>query len=286
MVRKLEALGQFVADSLRGWGELALIALRCFFAFFHGPRYRHETIWQFYFVGVESIPVILTTGAFTGAVLAYSAYDQFLRLGVASWTGALVAKALVWQLGPVLVGLMLAGRVGCAMTAELGTMSVTEQVDALETMGIDPIRYLVLPRVLACMVMTPVLTAFAMLIGIYAGMWLVVYGMGAEPFFMWAQIRDWMVPYDYVQGLSKALVFGIVIALICCRNGIKTTGGAEGVGKSTTAANVASCIAVLILNLFLTMVLNYLSPVWDALATLMDAGWLRVVALWGGNGGM
>ncbi|MCC8167403.1 MAG: ABC transporter permease, partial [Planctomycetes bacterium] len=183
----------------------------------------------------------------------------------------------VWQLGPVLVGRMLAGRGGCSITAEIGTMNVTEQVDALDTMGTDPVRYLVLPRVLASFFMTPVLTVFAMLIGIIAGLFMTVFILGAEWHFQWAQIEDWMVPYDYVQGLSKGLVFGVTISLICCRNGLKTTGGAEGVGKATTAANVSSCIAILILNLVMSILLFYFEPVWDTVAYAVDTAWLAVV---------
>ncbi|MCC8107976.1 MAG: ABC transporter permease [Planctomycetes bacterium] len=277
MYNQIVRLGRSVSDGLRGVGEIAILLWQCIKWLTRGLPYKRETIQQFYFIGVQSLPVILTTGAFTGAVLAYTSYNQFVTLGVESWTGAIVAKAQVWQLGPVLVGLMLAGRVGCSITAELGTMNVTEQVDALDTMGTDPVRYLVLPRVLASFFMTPVLTVFAMLIGIIAGLVMTVFILGAEWHFQWSQIEDWMVPYDYVQGLSKGLVFGVTISLICCRNGLKTTGGAEGVGKATTAANVSSCIAILILNLVMSILLFYLEPVWDTVAYAVDTAWLTLV---------
>lgn len=218
-----------------------------------------DLFWQCYFVGVQSLPVVLTTGAFAGMVLAYSFYFQFLKLGVENLTGPLVTKALVWQLGPVLAGLMLAGRVGCAMTAELGSMVVTEQVDALRTMGADPVRVLVVPRVVAFTLMTPVLTIFANAIGIVAGMALTV-GLGAEWHYLESQIQSFMVPYDYVYSLSKGLVFGLVIGTISCSRGLDTTGGAEGVGKATTEANVWSAISVLILNFWLTMLLVFFDP--------------------------
>ena len=221
---------------------------------------KRELLWQMYFVGVQSLPVVLTTGAFTGMVLSYSFYLQFLRLGVETWTGPLLAKALVWQLGPVLTGLMLAGRVGCAMTAELGTMVVTEQVDAMKTMGADPIHHLVTPRVLAFTIMTPVLTAFAMASGIAAGLLLVIWTLRAEGHYLWTQISDMMVPYDYVQGLSKGLFFGLIVGLISCRRGLDTSGGAEGVGKATTESNVSSCISVLVANFFLTLALSFFDP--------------------------
>ena len=279
MLNHIIALGRIVSDGLRGVGEIAILFYQCVRWLTKGLPYKREIVQQFYFIGVQSLPVILTTGAFTGAVLAYTSYNQFVTLGVESWTGAIVAKAQVWQLGPVLVGLMLAGRVGCSITAELGTMNVTEQVDALDTMGTDPVRYLVLPRVMASFFMTPVLTVFAMLIGIMAGLFMTVFIMGAEWHFQWVQIQDWMIPYDYVQGLSKGLVFGVTISLICCRNGLKTTGGAEGVGKATTSANVSSCIAILILNLVMSIILFYAQPVWDAVANVLDSGWMMISGL-------
>ncbi len=275
MVTRILGLGKAVSDSLRGVGEIASLMWQCLYWLTKGLPYKRELVQQFFFIGVQSLPVILTTGAFTGAVLAYTSYNQFVALGVQSWTGAIVAKAQVWQLGPVLVGLMLAGRVGCSITAELGTMNVTEQVDALDTMGTNPVQYLVLPRVLAAFFMTPVLTCFAMLIGIMAGLFMTVVVMGAEFHYQWTQIQAWMIPYDYVQGLSKGLVFGVTISLICCRNGLKTTGGAEGVGKATTSANVSSCIAILILNLVLSIILYYAQPFWDSFAYAADTAWME-----------
>ncbi|MDR1534124.1 MAG: ABC transporter permease [Planctomycetota bacterium] len=269
MLRHVTALGGVALDGLRGVGEVAILFFQCLAWLARGLPYKREVVEQFYFIGVQSLPVILTTGAFTGAVLAYTSYNQFVALGVESWTGAIVAKAQVWQLGPVLVGLMLAGRVGCSITAEIGTMNVTEQIDALSTMGTDPVRYLVLPRVIASFFMTPVLTIFAMMIGIIAGLGMTVFVLGAEWHFQWVEISEWMVSYDYVQGLSKSLVFGVTISLICCRNGLKTTGGAEGVGKATTTANVASCIAILILNLVMSIFLFYAQPLWDRVADII-----------------
>ncbi|MCD8141590.1 MAG: ABC transporter permease [Planctomycetaceae bacterium] len=281
MLNFVTGLGKTVSDGLRGIGEIIILLLQCLRWLTKSLPSKAETVRQFYFIGVQSIPVVLITGAFTGAVLAYTSYNQFAPLGVESWTGAIVAKAQIWQLGPVLVGLMLAGRVGCAMTAELGTMNVTEQIDALDIMGTDPVYFLVLPRVLGLFFMTPVLTAFAMLIGVVAGLFMTVFIMGAEWHFQISQIKEWMIPYDYVQGLSKAFIFGLAVALICCRNGLKTAGGAEGVGKATTTANVACCIAILILNLIMSILLYYFQPVWDTIAYYIDSvllavsGWIR-----------
>ncbi|MDR1611847.1 MAG: ABC transporter permease [Planctomycetota bacterium] len=286
MLGSIIALGKLVSDGMRGLGEIAILFLRCLHWLARGVRYKRETVEQFYFIGVQSLPVILTTGAFVGGVMSYTFYNQFISLGVGSWTGAIVYKAMVWQLAPVLVALMLAGRVGCAITAEIGTMNVTEQIDALDTMGTDPVNYLVLPRVLASFFMTPVLTMFAILIGIGAGLFMTVLIQGAEFHYQWVQIVDWIDSYDFVHALSKSFVFGGAISLLCCRNGLATTGGAEGVGKATTSANVFSCIAVLMLNFILSILLYYFRSIWDVLETAGDFVWtggMRLfTALFGG----
>ena len=276
MKNHFQTLGAFVLESLRGLGEVLLLLLNCIRWLFKGMPYKTETVQQFYYIGVQSLPVVLTTGVFVGAVMSYTFYNQFITLGVESWTGAIVAKAMVWQLAPVLVGLMLAGRVGCAMTAELGTMNVTEQIDALDTMGTDPVRYLVVPRLLASFFMTPVLTVFSIVIGIAAGLVVTVFFLGAEWHYQWNHIQEWMIPYDYIQGLSKSLAFGVTICLVCCRNGLNTRGGAEGVGKATTSANVSSCIAILILNFILSVILFYLRPTWDLFAAAIDVAWTAI----------
>lgn len=259
-------LGRTVVNGVRGVGAvffLFLNVLKWIGRAVRDPRARPDfrvVMWQMYFVGVQSLPVVLTTGAFTGAVLAYRSFFQFKELGVTSWVGPLVAVSLVEQLGPVLAGLMLAGRVGGAMAAELGTMAVTEQIDALRTMGTDPVNYLVVPRVVACTLLTPVLTAFASAIGILSGFSLTIYGLGASYHFMMKETASFLTWYDFFSGLTKASVFGCCIALICCHKGITTRGGAEGVGKATTEANVASCITILIVNMFLTMILLLFDP--------------------------
>ncbi len=266
MIAEVQALGSTVVAGLRGIGNVSMLLIRVLAWIWYSlrklelPADFRSIVWQLYFVGVQSLPVVLTTGAFTGMVLAYNSYYELNRLGVNSWVGPLVAEALIQQLGPVLAGLMLAGRVGGAMAAELGTMNVTEQVDALRTMGVDPVRYLVVPRVIACTLLTPILSTFATTIGIVAGFSLAIYGLGSDSHFMWIQTQNFVVPFDYFMGVTKAAVFGCGIALICCYKGINTRGGAEGVGKSTTDANVASCIFILISNLVLTMILMRMGP--------------------------
>lgn len=270
MVNPISALGRWVIELVRSTGEVALLFFQCLILFpAKGLQYRKEIVRQMYFVGVESLTVILTTGAFAGAVFAYTLYNQLAELGVGSWAGAFMIKMLTWHFGPVLIGLVLAGRVGCSITAELGTMNVTEQVDALRAFGVNPVGYLVMPRVAAAFFMTPILTAFSICIGVLAGMFMIVVVMGGDAHFQWVQIKQMMIPYDYVQGLMKGLVFGLVIALVCCRNGLATRGGAEGVGKATTSANVTTCIAILIINLWVSVVLTRAEPLWNKAADFL-----------------
>lgn len=253
MIAICEKIGAYFTGILADTGAFALLLVAVIKSLKRALPPWREIVKQCYFVGVESLPVILTTGAFVGMVISFQSYGQLSRLGVTSWVGPLVTASLVLQLGPVLAGVMLAGRVGSAMTAELGTMAVTEQIDALRTMGINPVNYLVFPRVLAATVLCPMLTAFAILFGTIAGFGLCVYGLGINGHFMWIQSQNFLRPMDFVEGLSKAAIFGCAMSIICCQNGITTRGGAEGVGKATTASNVQTCIAILLLNLLVTM---------------------------------
>lgn len=270
MIRFLLRLGKGCIDTVQSTGELVLVFLECLVLLpTAGIRYRHEIVRQLYSIGVGSIPVILITGSFAGAVFAYTIYNQLAALGVGSWAGAFMAKMLTWHFGPVLIALVLAGRVGCAMTAELGTMKVTEQVDALNSFGVSSTAYLVMPRVLAGVVMAPILTLFAIFIGLLAGMFMIVHIMGGDSHFQWVNIQAQMVAYDYIQGLIKGMVFGLLISLVCCRNGLATRGGAEEVGLATTSANVTSCVLILIVNLLVSIVLTKLEPFWNALVNYL-----------------
>lgn len=260
MLRALGGFGMILINGVAGVGAVLFLFLETFRWGVTTAPDRKTLAQQLYFIGVGSLPVVITTGAFTGMVMSYALYPEFLRLGVPSWVGPLVSKALTQQLGPTLTGLMLAGRVGCAMAAELGYMSVSEQVDALKTMGVNPTRYLVVPRVAAFAFMCPLLTAISMVIGITGGMLLVVYGLGAEWSFVWQKTLDFMIPFDVIRGVVKGVFFGLSTALICCHKGIHADGGAQGVGNATTESNVASCITILVINLFLTMILGLFAP--------------------------
>ena len=218
---------------------------------------------QFYEVGNRSLPVIMITGTFVGLVLAVQAYDQLDAAGFSERMGVLLNMTLVQELGPVLAAVMLAGRVGGALTAELGTMNVTEQIDALRVMGSDPIRYLVVPRFMACLLLCPVLTLFADVCGSLSGTWIAVTlkGVPYEPYSFYTQ--DAMQMWDMFVGFIKSIVFGGIIGLIACYKGFHCRAGAEGVGRACTEAFVASFIAILIVDFFLaTFTMGLYRAIW------------------------
>ena len=206
-------------------------------------------------IGVRSLPVAAVTALFTGMVLALQTAYQLKKFGAEIYIGGLVGLSMARELGPVLTGLMVAGRVGAGIAASLGTMSVTEQLDALRTMGTDPVRYLVLPRFLALAVMLPVLTIYANLIGCFGGYLVSVYSLGINPQLYISGTNSLVAAGDILHGLVKAAVFGMLIALAGCYAGLACRGGAEGVGRATTFAVVLACMLILVANYFLTALL-------------------------------
>ncbi len=219
------------------------------------PFYLKNVLRQMEVIGVNSVPVVLTTAISTGMVLALQSYTGFKRFGAESLIGAVVSLSMTRELGPVLTGLMVAGRAGAAMAAELGTMKVTEQIDALTTLATNPMKYLVVPRFVASTVMMFFLTILGMMIGITGGYFVGVKVLGTNPTTYYNQSIDNTEVTDIWYGLIKALVFGAVVGLIGCYKGFTTEGGAEGVGKATTGAVVISCMLILILDYFLSALL-------------------------------
>ena len=203
-------------------------------------------------IGFNSIPVVLTTALSTGMVLALQSYTGFKRFGAETLIGTVVSLSMTRELGPVLTGLMVAGRAGASMAAELGTMRVTEQIDALSTMATNPIKYLVVPRFIASTVMLFFLTVLGMIVGITGGYFVGVKVLGTNPVTYINNSIDFAEVTDIWYGLIKATVFGAVIGLIGCYKGFNAEGGAEGVGKATTGAVVVSCMLILILDYFLS----------------------------------
>ena len=214
-----------------------------------------ELLRQMVKVGFNSIPVVFLTAMFTGMVMALQMFTVLRRINAESFVGSGVSLSMVRELAPVLSGLIVAGRAGSAMGAELGTMRVTEQIDALEVMATDPVHYLVVPRVWAGTIMLPLLVLLGNGVGILGGYLVAVVMMGANPVTYTDRTYQFMDLNDVFSGLIKAAVFGFLLAAIGCQQGFYTSGGAEGVGRSTTAAVVVASIAILVADFFLTRLL-------------------------------
>jgi phospholipid/cholesterol/gamma-HCH transport system permease protein len=247
-----EKVGVRTTELLENLGDFFVFVGRTFMWLLVGgfrPKNLRLLMPQFYDIGVRSVPVVAIVGAFIGMVMAVETYSQFAAIGQENRLGAIINLSVVKQIGPVLAAVMLAGRVGGALAAELGTMNVTEQLDALRVMGSDPIQYLVVPRFVACVLLTPILTAYSDLLGILGG-WLI-----AVPFFHIPNHNYWYYSthggvdtWQVLEGIFKGFFFGGAIALISCYKGFNSGAGASGVGRACTESFVMSFIAIIVLN--------------------------------------
>ena len=251
----ITALGVVAVQAVTLLGDFGLFSLETVRWMFSRRPAPGTLLPSFYLVGVRSVPVVAITGMFIGMVMAVQTYNQFNRMGLATRLGSMINVTLVRELGPVLAATMLAGRVGGAMAAELGTMKVTEQIDALSCLGAHPIHYLVVPRLLACTLLIPLLTVLADFMGIMGGAFICTRVYGIEAHFYWQNASDYVRVTDIVMGLVKSVFFGATIGLISCHRGLNSRPGAEGVGQASTEAFVASFIVILALDLFLGMIL-------------------------------
>ncbi len=252
-------IGQRTIQRVADFGDFCRFCGRTFSWMFEGTaRWRNLRLLfpQLYVIGTQSLMVVMITGAFIGAVLAVQTVTQLKGIGRDDVMGTVVILSVLRELGPVLAGLMLAGRVGGGLTAELGTMRVTEQIDALRAMGADPIRVLVVPRFLACVLLIPVLVIYADFMGIVGGYIVSVHVYGINPDQFWRLATQQVESLDIFYGPIKSVFFGAVMSLICCYKGFRCPPGAAGVGRACTESFVASCMAILALNLFLGMLLN------------------------------
>jgi phospholipid/cholesterol/gamma-HCH transport system permease protein len=249
---------QFAREWFGGLGRGALLCRDLFYSLFKVKPVWHDVVYQMYFIGVKSQSVVCITGAFTGMVLCDQTYVEFHKVKMDTATLAVVSVGMVSQLGPVLTSLMVAGRVGAAIAAELGTMRVTEQIDALRTLATHPIDYLVVPRFLAMLLVMPLLAAGSVCVGIFAAFLVGVCLLGINPTYLWYNMIHYTDMNDVMTGMIKTFVFGAIIAIIACDKGLNCPQGAEGVGRATTEAVVYSSITILICNFFLTLVLNRL----------------------------
>jgi len=251
----IEGVGRFVIMVLEEAGRTGILFLKCIATLRRPPFYLHAWFEQMLEVGVRSLPIIVVTAVFSGAVFALQTWQGFEQFGTTSYVGPVVALAITREMVPVLASLMVAGRAGSAMAAEIGTMVVTEQVDALRTMAVDPVEYLVVPRIIATAIMLPVTVLIGDMIGLWGGSLVVVNLYGSGPVTYWEGVWNILTYADLNTGLIKAAAFGLLIALFGCQNGFHTSGGAQGVGRATTRAVVSGSMAILISNFFLTKLL-------------------------------
>ncbi|MEC4676155.1 MAG: ABC transporter permease [Nitrospirota bacterium] len=252
MIKYIEKVGKIVISVAEELGRILLLLFNVIKQIFLPPFEVRNIFKQMMEIGVKSLPVVIVTAFFTGMVFALQTYTGFQRFGAQAYVGTVVALSLTRELGPVLTGLIVAGRAGAAIAAELGTMRVTEQIDALETLATNPVKYLVVPRFISGLLMLPALTIFADMIGIFGGYLVTVGVFKSSSVVYWKRTWDYLEVSDIYSGLIKACFFGAAIALVSCYKGFYTSGGAEGVGKATTGAVVLSSMTILISDYFLS----------------------------------
>lgn len=252
MINPFQPVGAGVVAVTQTTGRISFFAASAIGNGLRGPFYWRQLFRQMLEIGYFSLPVVGLTAIFTGMVLALQSYTGFARFQAESAIATIVVLSMVRELGPVLAGLMVAGRVGAAMAAELGTMRVTEQIDALATLSTDPLRYLVFPRLLAGLVTLPLLVLVADVIGVMGGYLVSVHRLDFGPVEYLNRTFEYLEAMDVISGLVKAAVFGFIIALMGCYHGYHSAGGAQGVGSATTRAVVSASILILTANYFVT----------------------------------
>jgi phospholipid/cholesterol/gamma-HCH transport system permease protein len=253
MIKLLENIGKLVLTVFGTVGRtVAMISSA--FAVIHTAKAK-PLLRQMAHLGADSLPIVLLTMLFTGMVMTVQIAHEFIKYGAQSSVGGVIAIAMGRELAPVLTGVVVAGRVGAAITAEIGSMKVTEQIDALRVMAVSPMAFLVVPRLLACLVMMPVLVVFGDVIGTIGGYFMATQYAGISDFAFMHSIRVFCIPNDVVGGLIKGMFFGMIIALVGCHKGLTTENGAEGVGKATTSSVVTSIILIFVSNYFLSLLL-------------------------------
>lgn len=252
MLKPVELFGSTIVRFSEELGKILILLFQTVKQLTRPPLEVRSTFKQMFEIGVKSLPVVLITAIFTGMVFALQTFTGFKRFGAEALVGTVVALSMTRELGPVLTGLIVAGRAGAAMAAELGTMRVTEQIDALETLATNPIKYLIIPRFVAGILMLPALATVAALTGIIGGYFVTVGLFGTSSIVYWKRTWDYLEASDILNGLLKAGFFGASISLISCYKGFFTSGGAEGVGKATTGAVVLSSMTILISDYFLS----------------------------------
>ena len=253
MIAMLESIGRLVLRLVEAAGEVTLLFVQTV-SLLRNMKSWH-VVQQMAHLGVNSLPIVLLTMLFTGMVMTVQIAHEFIKYGVQSSVGGVIAVGMGRELAPVLTGVVVAGRVGAAITAEIGSMKVTEQIDALRVMATNPLAYLVAPRLTACVLMLPILVIFGDMIGIVGGHIMATWYAGISSFSFIQSIKVFTVPNDIIGGLVKSMFFGAIIAVIGCYKGLTTEQGAEGVGRATTSSVVTSIILIFISNYFLSLLL-------------------------------
>ncbi len=251
LLRPIEAAGRALLVFLEELGRVSRIAFLGTTNLFRRPLRVGLVVQQIEFIGIQSLPIILLSSTFTGAVFTYESYEAFHLFGAQGYVGGTVGVALTRELAPTLTGLLVAGRAGSAMAAEIGSMRVSEQIDALEAMAVDPVNYLVKPRVVASTLVMPMLTAIFDFVGMSGSYLVAVRVLNLSPPEFTIRLQDWVDWDDVWAGLFKSLVFGFIVGVVACYKGFYTGGGAAGVGRATTSSVVVSSVAILVMNFFI-----------------------------------
>jgi phospholipid/cholesterol/gamma-HCH transport system permease protein len=254
-----DALMDGAKRGIRDVQDYSLLSVRSLANLFHPPYYISDVLDQMDIIGVGSLPIVILTGFFIGAVMVLQTAAQFERFGQTALTADVVSLALVRELGPTITGLLVAGRNSSGIASELGSMVVTEQVDAMRAMGTDPTRKLVTPRVVATVLMLPLLTAMADFMGLIGGFIVSNFTLRLGAIAFWTRALDALEFSDLMQGLSKPLIFGFILATVGCYQGLTVRGGTQGVGRATTQAVVVSSVFILVCNFFLTKLMLFLA---------------------------
>jgi phospholipid/cholesterol/gamma-HCH transport system permease protein len=248
-------LGKRINEVLEEVGDITILSVQTLFYAFRGNFSFNDLLAQMVRVGIDSLPVAVVTSAFVGMVFAVQIAYEFVKFGAGNVVGGVMSIAVARELAPALTAVVIAGRVGSAFAAEIGTMEVTEQIDAIYAMGTDPIKHLVVPRFIASTLMLPILTIFADLVGFFGGYLVAVYVVGINSFGYLDSASSFLSMNDITGGIIKALVFGMIISIIGCYMGLKTKGGARGVGEATTNSVVYSLMAIFVANYFMSLIL-------------------------------
>ncbi len=248
-----ETIGDMTLGLLEGLGKVSLLGWETVLGIFRGRTNIKLTLEQMVKIGYESLPLALAASAFVGMVFAVQIATEFVKFGAGKFVGGIMAIAMARELGPALAGIVIAARVAAAIAAEIGTMQVTEQIDALKALGSNPVRYLIIPRFIACAAMMPLLTIASDMIGFIGGYLVGTYVVHINPVEYMETARSLLKMWDVWGGLIKTVVFGMMISIIACYKGLTAQGGAKGVGEATTSSVVTSLISMFIVNYFLSI---------------------------------